>query len=476
VTKPQSQAGWSVESQTALQTAAEHFRAGRYAQAANCLWEAQLASQQEGDAITALVLVLARCLCLACRRCQAAIRWHRSARQEAEQREQDLKRQLDALLGLIEWRETPEPPSAQPRPERASDAGPHRPGIRHGAGLWPRIQATLIEWVGHKEATCITERVSTGPAPAESILLELEPAIEALVPTGDRLLDRALITPHAPGSGPPREPIPAPFCAAEAGGRSQQPPHSLEICCLGPFRVYQDGQLTVEWQGLKCQAILKYLVAHRERPIAKDILMDVFWPEADHEAARRNLHQAIYSLRRTLRESQPGFPYIWFENDCYVFNPEACVWADFEEFELHVREGQRLAAAGQLRAAIEEWGIAEGLYQGDFLEEDLYEDWPSAYRDRLRARYLEITDQLSSYYARRGEHPIAIALCRKMLARDSCYEVAHCRLMRCFLAQGQRHLAVHQYQACVQTLKEELDLAPSAEMVALYHDIAGSGG
>jgi DNA-binding SARP family transcriptional activator len=121
-----------------------------------------------------------------------------------------------------------------------------------------------------------------------------------------------------------------------------------------------------------------------------------------------------------------------------------------------------------------EYGVAEGLYQGDFLEEDLYEDWPKVQREHIRAAYLDIADRLSEYYIQQGEHTAAIALCQKTLVRDNCHEEAHRRLMRCYLAQGQRHLAVRQYQTCTQALREELDLTPSEETVELYQRITTS--
>ena len=151
--------------------------------------------------------------------------------------------------------------------------------------------------------------------------------------------------------------------------------YTMAIYCLGPFRVYQHHQLIEEWSGLRGQAVLKYLVAHRGTPIAKDVLMDVFWPDADPEAARRNLHQAIYSLRQTLRRRDPDFQHIQFENNQYLLNPALSVWIDVEEFQTDFQSGRRLEAAGQLAAAMVDYGTAEGLYQGDFLEEDLYDDW-----------------------------------------------------------------------------------------------------
>jgi DNA-binding SARP family transcriptional activator len=144
------------------------------------------------------------------------------------------------------------------------------------------------------------------------------------------------------------------------------------------------------------------------------------------------------------------------------------IWVDFEEFEKYMLRGQRLEVAGQPTAAMEQYGIAEGLYQGDFLEEDLYEDWSTPQRQHFRTLYLQMADRLSEYYVRHSDLAAAIVLCRKILSLDSCYEAAHRRLMRCYVTQGQRHLAVRQYQICEQVLREELDLAPSEETVTLY--------
>jgi DNA-binding SARP family transcriptional activator len=105
------------------------------------------------------------------------------------------------------------------------------------------------------------------------------------------------------------------------------------------------------------------------------------------------------------------------------------------------------------------------------LEEDLYEDWAAVEREHLRTKYCELADRLSELYVRNGEHNAAIALCQKILGRDNCHEPAYRRLMRCYLAQGQRHLAVRQYQTCIELLQTELDLGPSEETEALYQYI-----
>ena len=451
-----STTGWSTEDPSFLHTATELLGASRYEHLAELLHQVQLAYDRQGDTIPAHVLVLARRICLACSQSQAEADWHQQACEEAARREEKLRHQLATLLDLVTEQELsivpgegdliPETPTAMLGPP-----GPDTPELVEAPSLWQRIQGIL--------------HGRLGPQPLKRVVSEISAAEKAHgVPPSP-----AQATAAAARAAKHEREAPSPPSATEK--RTEPGPSSLVVYCLGPFRVYQDDHLITDWESLKAKCILKYLVAHPGAQIVKDILMDVFWPDAEPEAARRNLHQAVYSLRKTLRQRRPDFPYVWFENDCYLLNPDTSAWLDFEQFEQHYRDGQRLEAAGQLAEAIEKYGIAESLYQGDFLEEDPYEDWPKAQRRRLRTLYLQMADRLSEYYVLHRDLAAAIVLCRKILILDSCYEQAHRRLMQCYVAQGQRHLAVRQYLNCVQAMKEELDLAPSDETIQLYQRI-----
>ncbi len=248
---------------------------------------------------------------------------------------------------------------------------------------------------------------------------------------------------------------------------------AFNIYCLGAFRVYQGDQLISSWPSRKGRSILQYLLLHRAIPVSKDILMETFWPEGDPDDTRRNLHQAIYSLRQSLRQYQPDLQPIIFNQDAYSLNPDIVIRLDFEEFENHSRNGQKLEAANQLDRAIGEYGVAVSYYQGDFLEEDLYEDWPTTPRDNLRNLFITVANRLGDYYWDQSEFSASIALSQVILTKDNCNEGAHRRLMRCYAAMGQRHLAIRQYLSCVQALKVELDLVPSEETTDLYQAIAG---
>jgi DNA-binding SARP family transcriptional activator len=235
--------------------------------------------------------------------------------------------------------------------------------------------------------------------------------------------------------------------------------------------VYQDDQPVEEWPSSKGKSIFKYLVTHRERPVVKEILMELFWPDMHPDAARNNLNVAIYGLRQALHQDRPAYSHVLFRDDCYLLNPSLCIWVDCEAFEEHCAAAGRLEERGDIIAAMHECRTAETLYGGEFLEEDRYEDWPMSRRQRLQNSYLGLLDRLGQFCYDQGDDVACIALCLKILAVDSCHEEAHRRLMRCYSRQGQPYLALRQYHVCVEQLREELDAAPMEETTALYEQI-----
>ena len=435
--------------------AGEWLQTGQYEQAAAVLHTAQTQSAQTGDLFWTCLLDAAHRLCIACKQCQSETQWHRRVYQEAERREQELRQELYANLELIGKGETPTP-TAVLEPEALTSLVQSETTLPESmlaelderSSLWERIQALF----GRRPPLPLSR-----PGPIKTLYGKpVQP------PQKGAVLPQAFCS----NSGL------APEAVSPDKRQEEQAIPSLVVYCLGPFRVYQDDQLITDWDSLKGKSILKYLLANHGKSVSKDVLMDLFWPDADPEAARRNLHQAIYNLRQTLRRGHTDFMHVQFEDDCYSLNPSLCLWVDSQEFNRHVQAGQRLQAAQRIAEAMAQYGVAESLYQGDFLEEDLYEDWPTAQREHMQRTYCDLADRLSEHYMQNGEYSAAIALCQRVLLRDNCHEQAYRRLMRCYLAQGHRHLAVRQYQTCLDVLRSELDLVPSRETIMLYQSIA----
>lgn len=272
-----------------------------------------------------------------------------------------------------------------------------------------------------------------------------------------------------PATGEPEDAdIPQPLAAKLAKPVDKS---ELAVYALGSFRLFINGRQVEKWWGNKGRSLLKYFLANRDRPIHRDILMDMFWGEDEPEAARRNLHQAIYSLRRSLQTDESIPPIILFEDNMYFINPQIEVWSDFESFLQLYYQAKQLDNQGQRRIAIESFEAAASIYSGDFMGEDLYEAWPFLLRENLKLAYLDLLDEISQHYLAQKNFPLAILYCRQILEEDNCREDIHRRLMRAYMSQGQRHLAINQYFRCEEALLEELDVEPMPATVMLFQEI-----
>jgi DNA-binding SARP family transcriptional activator len=284
-------------------------------------------------------------------------------------------------------------------------------------------------------------------------------AAERAVSLYEELEDRACATGAAAEPAPPT-----------TSGRPQGP--LLTVHLLGQLKVRLDDVPVDDWPSGRGRSLFKYLLTHRDPWPRREVLMDTFWPDAPPAAARNSLNVAVHGLRRAFRASATG-PVVVLEGGAYRLDPEIRLWLDVDEFELQAAAGRRLDAAGDLAGAVAAYERAVALYQGDLLADDPYEDWPQLAREQLLLTYLDVLDRLSGCYFGQHQYGACVALCRQLVARDPCREDAHRRLMRCHSRQGQPHLALRQYQACVDALHQELLVDPEPATADLARQLRG---
>jgi DNA-binding SARP family transcriptional activator len=242
---------------------------------------------------------------------------------------------------------------------------------------------------------------------------------------------------------------------------------TLTVYMLGTFRVAVNGRSIDKWPSGRGRAVLKYLLMHTSRPTPRDVLMETFWPDSAPDASRNNLNVALYGLRRALR-AVTDLPVIVFEDGTYRLNSDFQLWIDVGEFERQAAAGQRLEITGKLSAAVKQYEAAVNLYQDDFLADDPYEEWTVLPREKFRIVYLDTLDRLSRIFFNQAQYDDCARLCKLILSRDNCREDTHCCLMRCYSRLGQHHLAVRQYQVCVEALAAQLEIDPSPDTTQLY--------
>ena len=415
------------------------LESGQYSQAGTFLQEALQGSQLARDAIFTQYLTVACYLCLMCQQCQSDLQRHQKAIDEIQLRTFDTKQKLEHLIDVI---------SQQPLFTDGSTIDIPTPNSKFHEFLVFCQHLLRSKLEIRLPATLANKRPLRMPRLSQSgETTELEHVF-----TDDdtpSLTDKTLLQER---SNP-----------------------NLSICCLGPFRVSQSDCIINKWPSGKGKAILKYMVAGYGRPINKSVLLETFWRDADPEAALKNLYVAIHGLRQAFKALQADFSYILYYDEHYFLNPDVDVWIDVEEFYRRFHAGQSLEHKGMLGEAIQEYEAAESLYQGEFLAEDLYEDWAIPVRQDINNNYMIMLERLSQYYYTNNRYRICIQYCQKMLSIDTCQEDAHRRLMCCYMRLGQRNLALRQYHMCLEALQRELGVPPMQETVELYTRICSTG-
>jgi DNA-binding SARP family transcriptional activator len=245
---------------------------------------------------------------------------------------------------------------------------------------------------------------------------------------------------------------------------------SLQARFFGHFEMLCNGETVSLGRNAKVRTILKYLLANRFRPVSQDCLMGWLWPESNLKRARWSLNSAIHTLRNLISECPSSAPlnHILLEEGYYRLCSEARVITDVEEFEAHYEEGRRLEKEGRAGEAAAEYEKAIELYRGDYLVEDLYEDWTMVERERLSNAYMDMLGRLAVHYYETEHYQESLQACYGILTKDRCHEDSYRLLMRCYTRLSLWERALRQYRLCERILKQEYGTAPTSETQALY--------
>jgi DNA-binding SARP family transcriptional activator len=407
-------------------------------------------------------------ICVLCQQCQSEMEWHRKANQEVLQRVNELKGQLHTLLNLIVEYETLKDTQ---RPAVSVTITPQQEGDPPQAGkpptLWQRIQ-DLFNFE--------PEPPTPGLEPSRLVIdASFDSLVEQnkhLAKQDDRIEEKA--TPDeelgpvmAPATEEDETSKSVPEKAVIDVGNGILPRLTLAAHLLGSFKLSIDDILLDQIPGGNSGVLLKYLLHHRKRSLPREELMELFWPGADPESARNRLNVIMSKVRKAIR-TITDFEVILYENDRYSLNTELLFWVDVDEFEGTLAEATHVEKAGETAHAISLLEIAANLYQGDYMQEDIYEEWTVLTRERLRLANLDALYRLSRHYFEQEQYAACASLCHSIVEHDNCREDVHCLLMRCYARQGQYHLGLRQYQYCVDILNRELDVKPADSTVALY--------
>jgi DNA-binding SARP family transcriptional activator len=281
-------------------------------------------------------------------------------------------------------------------------------------------------------------------------------------------------SPGDPGSATP-SPVPGsrisgtPSVRPRAGTADPASQVRVEALLLGSFELYVDGDPVRQWRGNRGRLLLAYLLLHYTRPVHRDALGGVFWPEVTPDVARNRLHVALHGLRSDLR-AVSRHPIVVHSQGGFTFHSRVALSIDTEAFTAAVRTAHG-EEGSQPEAALGSYEKALEIYRGDLLEDAPYEDWALLDRERLKVQYLETLDRIAKIRFELGRYAACIEVSQRLATGDPCREDIHRLLMRCYARLNKPHLAVHQYHQCERQLRDETGLKPAQTTRNLYEQI-----
>jgi len=247
------------------------------------------------------------------------------------------------------------------------------------------------------------------------------------------------------------------------------PAPPLRVRTLGSFAVWRGEELLppTAWGSQRAATLFKCLLSAPGHRLQREEASEALWPEGEPAASAANLRTTIHRLRRALDGGHGAASHLLLDGAALVLTPGNAgsgapdeEWLDAAAFA----HAARTALAGQDAEACQ---IALALYGGDYLPDDAYADWAAPTRVALRQQYLAVALHLAALCGARGELEEAESCLRQALAVDPGHEEAAAALMTLLAASGQRGAALRVYQALATTLEDELDVTPSAEIMAL---------
>jgi serine/threonine protein kinase, bacterial len=230
---------------------------------------------------------------------------------------------------------------------------------------------------------------------------------------------------------------------------------------LGPFIVERDGDAvdTGSWQR-RVSVLFKLLATARDRQRLRDDLIDMLWPDADPDGAAGNLRMLVHRLRMAVGET--GQSTVLSEHGWISLNP-LYVW------ELDLDQLESVAADPMASRPDMEGAVA--LYRGEPLAEDRYEDWAAPLRDRAHRAWRATNLRLASEYETAGALDEAERCLQTVLDADQLDEEVLRRLLETSRNARRPADALRRYAVFEHTLREELDVPPSAETMEVVEAI-----
>lgn len=248
---------------------------------------------------------------------------------------------------------------------------------------------------------------------------------------------------------------------------------TLRVFTLGPFRALVGNELLFDEESgdPKARQLLKHLITEWDQPMQRSNALYLLWPDLDEAAASIRLSSVIDLLATPVRPGVARQNFVLQEGSAIRLNLAADIWVDALEFESKVGAAQQAQENGDVDVALGLFLAALALYKEDYLRENLYEDWPSDRRERMRELWISSMFRVAALCADRCEYSDSVRLMKKVLDIDPYRENAYQALMLYLSRAGRRGEAINLYRYAERLFAQHLAAQPAPSTRMLYEKI-----
>lgn len=237
----------------------------------------------------------------------------------------------------------------------------------------------------------------------------------------------------------------------------------LSLYLLGaPYIEYNGERVTLERR--KALALLAYL-ALNGGTASRDTLATMFWSDYDTERARAGLRRALAALNET-----PIRAWIEADRNIVSLHMNEQFWVDalvFQQIASKSMDSQERVSA----LALYRDHFMSGFSLADCAE---FDTWQATQTQAFQDQYLSLLSHHIETLIADSRPETAIEHLHRWISLDPWSETAHRYLIQAYAANGQRGLALRQYDALVTLLRTELNAEPDDSLQALIADIRSS--
>ncbi|BDI30811.1 hypothetical protein CCAX7_28620 [Capsulimonas corticalis] len=228
---------------------------------------------------------------------------------------------------------------------------------------------------------------------------------------------------------------------------------ALSLRLFGPMQIRMAGHPAPAPHSRKSLWLLALLLLRHGRPVERDWLAEMLWPDADAAQAATNLRPVLSGLRRALGSERSRLQSPNPHTLCFELSG---VDVDLIAFDAAISDG----GAEALTRAV-------ALYQGPLLE-SCAEEWVGQERESRKRDCLKALRTLAETALAAGDPATATRHYRHAVELDPWGDGTRRGLMEALTQNGDTNAALQVYRDFTQLLRNDPGAAPDQQTSALY--------